>query len=310
MAKRERFINPDAHRPVNWNAKAVAKALAADGELGVQTKKDGFRIHAWSEQNGTIRIVTREGIEILALEQAKLALGNVLSCFPAGYVVDGEVVVPGIPFEEASGHLRRHDLIELPVEFHLWDVFTMAQLLGTLVATEPSYVQRYDDLSAALLMQPHDAVFLIDMAYCTTMDQIMDAFADARERGEEGAVVKRLPLPVRNGKVTGHWKLKPDDTCDGRITGVLWGTPGLGNAGLVIGFTVELEDGTLCDVTNIKRAQMLEFTNAIGLFDGGVHPYLGRYVEISFMEKTANGSLRHPSFKVFRDLNYAPGVKA
>jgi hypothetical protein len=90
----------------------------------------------------------------------------------------------------------------------------------------------------------------------------------------------------------------------------VWGTPGLGNAGLVVGFTVELEDGTLCDATGLTRSQMLTFTACMHGTAADKAQVLGRYAEISYMEKTRTGSLRHPNFVRFRDLEYAPGIKS
>ena len=37
--------------------------------------------------------------------------------------------------------------------------------------------------------------------------------------------------------------------------------------------------------------------------------FMRRYVEISYMELTDDGNLRHPSFKCFRDLDEHKGVK-
>lgn len=304
MATQPRYIKPDCHRPVNWNEKAVLKALKECGYLFVQHKEDGFRFHAFLDAADTVRIVTREGIEIKALEVAKVKLYDLLSALPPGFMVDGEATIPGIPFEEASGHLRRFELVQLPVVFYVWDTFPVR----TLVGDAPWYDTYADRLNALVWAWQSSDVAAEDVQCITcetaqSLAEMEQFFEDARAKGKEGLVVKRPDLPVINGKRSGQWKMKPSDNCDGIVRGLVWGTPGLGNAGKVVGFTVELESGVLCDVTGITRDQMELFTT-------WGQALLGRYVEIAYMEMTAAGSLRHPSFVQFRDLDYAVGWKS
>lgn len=318
MAKQPRLINPDCHRPVPWNEKAVRRALAASGYLLVQVKEDGIRLHAFLDTDGNVRVVTREGIEIRSLAVAKDALRGVLSELPAGFCVDGEVVVRGVTFEEGSGLLRAYAEIQHEVGFYLWDAFPTAALLGG--EYEVPYTDRINTLVAAWCQgQAQDGIVqIIEGETAHSMEELEEFYEQCRERSKEGAVVKTPDLPVIHGKRTGQWKLKPSDTADGRVVGLVWGTPGLGNAGKIIGFTVELESGVLCDVTGITQAQMDECTAAHLKWRGSTFPieyspkapYLGRYVEIGYMEMTAGGSLRHPSFVQFRDLEYAPGWKS
>lgn len=305
--KRERVLPVDCHRPVDWNEKAVQKVLDTVGYVYAQTKKDGIRFHAFIDAYDTVRIVTREGIEIKSLEWQKERLRGLLQALPKAYYVDGEVVVPGVPFEVGSGILRRYSVIPdtEPVEFWVWDTAGVGTLIGEVIDSTP-YSQRMDDLVRAFGATPDPQARVVPTEAVTSLEELDELFDKQREMGEEGLVVKDPNSLHRNGKVTGAWKMKPSDTCDGRITGVLWGTPGLGNAGKIIGFTVELEDGTLCDCDGLTQALMTEFTRLNGM-DGG--RLTGRYVEVSYMERTAKGSLRHPKFKTFRDLDYSPGWK-
>jgi ATP-dependent DNA ligase len=306
MAKQPRLINPDCHRPVPWNEKAVRRVLATTGHVIAQIKEDGIRFHAWVDRTG-IHVVTREGIEIRSLATAKLALFNLLNELPEGFCVDGEVVVTGLTFEEGSGRLRAFEAIQHPVVFHVWDAFPLKGLLGD--EYENPYSDRLDTLIAAWVdAEEPTSPCIITSDVLSSMEEIDQFFETARSTGKEGAVIKDPELPLIHGKRTGQWKLKPSDTADGRVVGLVWGTPGLGNAGKVIGFTVELESGVLCDVTGITQAQMDEYTGIAAVQGAG--PLLGRYVEIAYMEMTAAGSLRHPSFVQFRDLSYAVGWKS
>jgi len=311
MAKQPRLINPDCHRPVPWNEKAVRRALAASGFLLAQVKEDGIRMHAFLDPAGNVRTVTREGIEIRSLAEANEVLQGVLGELPEGFCVDGEVVVQGVTFEEGSGLLRAYAEIQHAVVFHLWDAFPLDALLGA--EYDVPYTDRLNTLVAAWCQDSGTGVEIITGDTVHDMQEIEEFFETCRSTGKEGAVVKTPDLPVIHGKRTGQWKLKPSDTADGRVVGLVWGTPGLGNAGKIIGFTVELESGVLCDVTGITQEQMNAFTTmhyAHGQPGVSDHPLLGRYVEIAYMEMTAAGSLRHPSFVQFRDMEYAPGWKS
>lgn len=311
MAKQPRFVNPNAHRPVNWNERAVKAALDSVGYVYVQAKEDGLRFHAFL-YGDEVKIVTREGIEIRSLVEHKEVLRPILTnCL----VVDGEVLVPGRSFEESSGMLRRHAALEETPHFYVWDTFPLAALLGDEYNVE--YGHRLSALVYNLEANAHlmSNTSIVQTQVCWSLDEIHGAFAWYRSLGKEGAIVKQPDLHVRHGKVNGQWKLKPEETHDGKIIGYVWGTPGLANEGKIIGFTVELENGVQCDVTGITQEQMDEFTaeyirKAAVASMAGPFAYMGRYCEIKAMEQTAGGSLRHPSFVRFRDMDYAPGVKA
>lgn len=298
--RQPRLIQPNCHRPINWVKKAVQKALLTSGFLIAQVKEDGIRIHAWIDDADQVRVVTREGIEIRSLVSARDKLYNVLSELPDGFCVDGEVVVQGVTFEEGSGLLRTYAEIQHEVKFYLWDAFPLDALLGA--EYDVAYQERINTLVAAWCQDiSTTGVEIIEGETVHTMQEIEEFFEDCRENGKEGAVVKCPDLPVIHGKRTGQWKMKGSETEDGIIRGLVWGTPGLGNEGLVIGFTVELESGVLCDVTGLSKEAMRKFTDT---------PPLGRYVEVGYMEKTAGGSLRHPFCIQLRDLAYSWGIKS
>lgn len=307
MAKQPRLIQPDCHRPVPWNEKAVRRVLAASGHVIAQIKEDGIRVHAFLDAAGDVRTVTREGIEIRSLAVAKDVLQGILGELPDGFCVDGEVVVQGVTFEEGSGLLRAYAAIQHPVVFHLWDAFPLKALVGD--EYNNPYSDRLDTLIAAWVDsgEPAGTVEIITTDVLSSMEEIDQFFENARSTGKEGAVIKDPELPLIHGKRTGQWKLKPSDTADGIVRGLVWGTPGLGNAGKIIGFTVELESGVLCDVTGLTQELMESLTDN---YDAGVGGVCGRYIEVAYMEMTAAGSLRHPSFVKFRDMDYAPGRKS
>jgi ATP-dependent DNA ligase len=134
-----------------------------------------------------------------------------------------------------------------------------------------------------------------------------------RERGEEGLVVKSPMGYYRRSKVTGWWKMVPDDNEDGIIQGLVWGTAGKANEGKVIGFEVLLESGHVVNACKISRKLMDEFTAKVHAMifdtsDSSANPYHGHTARVTFMERYPDGSLRHPSFDSFRGIS-SPFIK-
>lgn len=139
-----------------------------------------------------------------------------------------------------------------------------------------------------------------------------------REAGEEGLVLKDPNGIWLRSKRAGMWKCVPDDNEDGKVVGLVWGTPGLANEGKVIGFKVLLESGHVVNACKISKALMEEFTWAVLQANPMItqahcevtciNPYEGHTVKVTFMERYPDGSLRHPSFDSFRGIS-SPLVK-
>lgn len=333
--KKPRLWAPKPHKAVDWNERAVVKRLEK-GPLWAGTKLDGFRVLILKLDGGLV-CTTREGIELSSLRPLYPALAEVL--FPSGMweddtVFDGEVYIRGdMPFEEMSGHLRRDTPIEEAlrsrVQFCIFDYGHRGGYQGG-----PG---RWDDLTkrkAALsgLHLPlhrlfdewpglvvHESMFL-----CRTLGDIQDRYASARSAGFEGLVLKDPELEQRNGKVSGWWKVKPGCgadfapgfEADGTVVGYVWGDEEKANAGKIVGFRVRLESGVEVSCTGLTQEQMQEYTEEYltaqaGCEDPVYHgPHYGRCCRVSAMEMTRDGSLRHPHFDGFRDMDGAEGVKA
>lgn len=131
-------------------------------------------------------------------------------------------------------------------------------------------------------------------------------YAAVRERGEEGLVCKDPMGFYRRSKVSGWWKMVPDDNVDGKVVGLVWGTPGLANEGKVIGFEVELEDGFVVNACKISKALMETLTARV--LEVGEKAFDGWTARVTFMERYPDGSLRHPSFDCFRGIS-SPFIK-
>ncbi|WYM31335.1 DNA ligase [Citrobacter phage Citrof5] len=155
-------------------------------------------------------------------------------------------------------------------------------------------------------------------------ESLWELYEEKRAEGHEGLIVKDPQGIYKRGKKSGWWKMKPECEADGVVVGLNWGTPGLANEGKVIGFEVLLETGRVVSANNISQALMEEFTKTVAeasgyTLTGGpvviqdgqpkVNPYEGWACQVNYMEETPDGSLRHPSFAMWRGTEADPTVK-
>lgn len=312
-AKKPRLWNPKPHKAVDWNEKAIAKRLEK-GPLYACTKYDGFRCLI-TKINGEVRITTREGIELTSLAAFRPKFAALLD----GYhdrVLDAEVLVLGHCFEDMSGLLRRDD--PLPVEELPNTMFVVFDLVRTEVMVNggdsPVRATRVLELCSELPRVPSVArggIFRESVSVVHSLEEVQEAYRVRRAAGYEGLILKDPLLPYRNGKVTGWWKVKPGCgadfapgfEADGVTVGYVWGDEEKSNAGKIVGYRVKLEDGTEVNATGLTQEQM---TVATMKHEQG-HSRLGLHCRVSGMERTKDGSIRHPHFDGFRDVG---GTKA
>lgn len=129
-------------------------------------------------------------------------------------------------------------------------------------------------------------------------------YEDCRRRGVEGVMVKTIDHLYSRTRSWSWFKRKPDETHDGRITGIVEAICGkdqpeiglhvgdsLARAGAV---SVVLEDGSTASPHGIPHA--------LGR-DMFLHPekYIGQWCEFSCMEVDRQGGYRHPIFKRLRE---------
>lgn len=129
-------------------------------------------------------------------------------------------------------------------------------------------------------------------------------YAQCRRQGTEGVMVKTLTHLYERTRSWAWFKRKPDETHDGRITGIVEAVCGkdqpelglhvgdrLARAGAV---TVELEDGSTASPHGIPHALGRDmFANP--------EKYIGQWCEFSCMEVDRQGGYRHPIFKRLRE---------
>ena len=329
------------HKAVSFVESAVKKALDKAGYLIADIKYDGVRGNIVVDNTADSMWLSRVSKTIPALEHLngfdkrwEMLLKDDRCIFPDGFMLDGELMVKGVDFNTGSGLLRTK---WLKASNHEFDIGGVPPLKGSKVdfCLDPKKlkvvlygVMPFDSMVSGetyevmnLLMREHvKAMLPVLREYFPEIEwdisesyevydyvELTALYEKARTDGHEGLVVKDPLAFYQRGKKSGFWKLKPECEADGVIVGLNWGTKGLANEGKVIGFEVLLESGRLVDANNISRALMDEFTANIK--EHGEDFYNGWQCQVAYMEETSGGSLRHPSFVMFRGVESDPTVK-
>lgn len=336
------------HKAVKFKESAIRKAIDACS-VEVQEKLDGVRgeilIEPTADIDGQVaaqvNIFSRTDKLIPALvglfkdEANSVYWGKLLeeSIYPEGLILDGEFMVKHKTFEESSGMLRRKKQLHVSeLEFHLYGVLP-ASMRNHKDPIEVGHAVMHEQCKSMLIRLKDDMPCLDWKIPANTtvynFEDIAPLYEQARKDLKEGLVIKDSIGFYQRGKKTGMWKMKPEDTVDGVVIDVNWGTAGLGNEGKVIGFEVELEDGTVCAANGLTEAQMTEYTEMVlslleavptqelddikaGLvcLEPEENPFWHWQVQVKFMERTSKGGLRHPNFDCWRGLEDSPTVKS
>lgn len=341
MAVQEVILATNPAGPVAYSESAVQKVLN-ESYLIADTKKDGVQLNLVFNPAEGADFLSRAGKHLPAIQAAyeKLLVDGPLftkladddmCIYPDGFMVQAEIITKGHPAEVTAGNLRRksHPLDLSQIEIHVFGVVPLEVIESGEDHHVTHSVMKYHVEAITHLLQKHVPQLewkVIESLDVFSMEELQDVYAARREAGEEGLVVKDPNAIWRRGKKVGQWKMKPEDTIDGTVQGLVWGTPGLANEGKVIGFEVLLEDGIVVNACGLTQKQKDEFTlmvleeNDWGSWmalemsrDNSSHspeynPYHGWTCEVSFMERFQDGSLRHPTFNRWRGIS-GPTVK-
>lgn len=273
-----------------------------------------------------------------------------------GLMIDGEVMVKGVDFNTSSGLIRTKWLKPDNLKFNDVKFDEMPRKstgaksrLPFLLAPEHIQVVVYGIIDLNVILNPKsegpihsvtrlkaEAIVPLLQKYFPEIDWVLSEshtvydleslnslYEEKRLEGHEGLVVKDPLGNYKRGKKSGMWKMKPEDTIDGTVCGLVWGTPGKANEGKVIGFEVLLEDGMVVNACGLTEAQKDEFTSKVkrtvsfredfedfGSEPEDTNPYHGFQCEVLYMERFPDGSLRHPSFKCWRGTEDNPTIKS
>ncbi len=321
-------INPP--KPIKFNEKAIQNVLDEVGFIYADIKHDSVRClmvikptadidgnpaarcYAFSRSDKLLPSLC----DLFSSHDDQIMLGQLLSesLYPNGIIIDGEMMVKGVDFQTGSGMLRRKAAIDIKqLEYVMYGYVALEHFAGGDKKTSfPISTCVMKEQLNVLYHQVLEMLPSLDWSVCRTqevysMEQLDEVYNDARAMGHEGLVLKSPFAQWYRGKKVGMWKMKPEDTVDGTVCGILWGTPGKSNEGKVIGFEVLLESGMVVSVDGLTEQQKTEYTASVG---GDPEFYNGWYIQVKFMEYTPDGSLRHPKFDCWRGTESDPKVKS
>lgn len=303
-----------------FNARQIQEVIDRAGYILAARKIDGVRAEIIVTDTGRITVMSRAGKPLPALqaffdhsimEPQHMA---VMAYFPQGVRLDVEVTLDGYSFQEGCGLLRTSTAKKLALidysKVRLWPIGVI------LPNPNAAYVDRQAWGVPLVELFASAVGFLVGdtkPVRLTSLEAIQRVYTEERNRGFEGLMVYDPEGTAKVGKVLGWWKVKPEEEADGIIYDLEEGEGRLkGTMGAAL---VKLEDGTVCKVgtgwTDKQRAILwANFTadmNAWEVPDGrrGWH----RCIQITYMERTDDGNIRHPAFDRFRDTEDNPGVK-
>lgn len=343
MAKSLVVLNTNPHRPVDFKESAVQKVIDETGNVNLEIKEDGCQLNMMVRNRGAayggyqVHFLSREGKEFNGLHElgSKLSGDDRWNKFfnphldaglfreNGGFLLQAEILIEGKVCAEVAGDLRRMS----PVDYNKLEivVFDLIPMDAVLDDGEYEVFQEVRRGHAKVQVEALKSRFpeirwrLVESIPVFSLEHLMVVYETYRLAKKEGGVAKDPCGYWKRGKRTGQWKVKPDDSCDGVVTGLMWGTPGLSNEGKVIGFTVLTEHGVEVEAGGITEAQKTEFTGnvvyayrqkegstawscAMDAIKDGVNPYKGWAVKITYMERLPSGSYRHPNFDSFRGI--------
>lgn len=330
MAKSVQVIATNPHRPVDFNAKAIQKVMQSH-YVAVQTKEDGCQLNLVVWESGVVDFLSRAGLAYPALEGKRNSLdyderwkkffnphlGQGLYREAGGFLLQAEIIALNEDgtdkvCAETSGALARHEPLDLS-KFRLvaFDLIPLAAVLAEgdyEVMQSVRFIRTKHQVECLNKIFPELAVTLVEEDIATDLEGLEAIFSMKRHMKKEGVVAKDPMGFWKRGKKTGQWKVVADDSCDGEVVGIMWGTPGLANEGKVIGFRVLTEHGVEVDAGGITEELKESYTNEVMLANPNWllepnNPFKGMPCKITYKERLPSGSYRHPNWSHFRGLS-------
>lgn len=215
---------------------------------------------------------------------------------------DGELTVPGLSFDEASGLIRSNE--DTPEA--VYNIFDMPSESG-------SKMDRYRKSFTILNPNMLDFVKLINTIVVYTIEELFDKYNSYLDEGYEGAVVYD-PESLYEDKRSSDWvRLVPMKSADCKVVGAYEGEGKFAGSlgGIIVdyngnrvrvgsGFTSKSFD----ELTENQKAKIVcrdSYDSKVrSIIWGNPDRFKCATAEITFKQETATGSMRHPIFKCWR----------
>lgn len=195
--------------------------------------------------------------------------------------VDGEIIVPGKKFDDLSGEIRAFRKTD-DAQYMVFDVHSR----------EPLPLYKRQILADNLCHTINDySIQYIQHRTLRCEEEAMEMYDEALDMGFEGLVIKKEDGMAFDGRNSDWQKIKPVDTVDVEVTGIEFGT---GKYSYAVGSLICNFNGKEIHVggglSDAQREKWALDPLAI----------VGKTIEVSYMELSKNGSLRHPRLKCVR----------
>ncbi|MGZ4866651.1 MAG: ATP-dependent DNA ligase [Candidatus Angelobacter sp.] len=315
------------------------EALSYFARAAVEDKYDGIRaqVHAGGKKDPRVRLFSRTLDEI---SPSFPELPPALRAFPDPVILDGEILawspdtMQALPFSELQKRLGRKTVSEemlrsVPVVYMAFDVLYAG---GELVIEKP-LEERRKILEQSFASVPEDG-FMVEQSMATENPQgrlvfepaigtrsgaprvilapaltadsatnLEEIFSAARERGNEGLMIKDLHAPYTPGRRGKSW-LKPKKelaTLDVLVTAVEWGH---GKRNKVLSdYTFAVRDGdkllnvgkAYSGLTDVEIAEMTEWFKAHTIDDQGFRRTVEPKIVLEVAFNNMMRSSRHES---------------
>lgn len=251
----------------------------------MSVKLDGIRGEYIRGGNGSpSKILTRGGNEIRGVEHIIEACDRISIDSVGDFSLDGELLIPGLTFQESSGKLRSGESTPDAV-FHIFD-------WPSLGHTELWF--RLEKLWHLTMLWP-PCLKLVKHVPVRSVEHIQRMYEKALTLGYEGLVIKDADSLYERKRSSSWLKMKPNEMDEVEIIGFMEGDENgrfAGTLGSIIG---RRKDGTEVRVAGFTDEEREHIWNNQEL-------WLGEIVEVNFHEVTPDGSFRHARFNRIQDV--------
>lgn len=289
---------------VAFTDKRCAQWLKEDGKVVLQTKRDEFRcvVRVMEDCEGQyVTFTSASGKPLYNLQVhtdvfIDLARRSGIKLFDTGVCIDGSFDVTrrvcraSKKFYDTSGTVKQ-SIVELKrkskeVLYEHHGTMNAVFWLYDLPTLDLDYECRRNRM-AHFCLGSQGRLMCPETELITALADVHKCFDQMVSAGHEGAMVKRFHHDYKVGRSTDWMKLKPSEEIDVRITGY---TEGEGKfAGLIGSICGVAEDGTEVSFSGFSDELRAEISaNREG--------FLGRWVEVRFMQRDSKGGFRHPQF--------------
>lgn len=300
--------------------------LLGNPQYVAQRKIDGVRCVLHFDNEGVAHYTTR-GASLTDPEtplEITHRLKHMNTKIPqlAGWELDGEIWGKDYTSAEISGQINYKSTVSVDPELKL-NVFDVLHTSRPLEQFHLSYrmeiLKRNSGIFEAL-------PFLERVSWACTEQEKRELLSEEFEAGREGIVLKNLDSTYilgnskREAKPVNTWyKVKKKDTIDVIITGSEppehfyrdsltgvydlcrptkpWSMGWLGSITFKFSEDGKIYTGSTSGMTDFMKASLSDSDNLHTI----KKDYIGRVMEVEYMEKTSDGNLRHPRFVRIRE---------